>query len=428
MYVVPKNDRNRAIRKLSEFEEVALREYWRSRTERQHDSAYRRAALRVIRDAHDARAWIVCDCEDWEPGEDSTPWLLFPIMDGDHFTVRRALSDEHAPECVFAYEDGELEAGGSSATAGACRRGQPRLLLYGGRDALGGGPGNERNGPQRRRRQIHRLARVLFWLFEEAGVQTYLPGQGDRSFVNDLDAVRDFAEGVQVVPGLSLNEILFTRVLPNDPGFANCFERMRGRWPARRRWQGFVLRSVTAIEGQRLCFANGLHLDIDGEIRSNAIAGADARGPYVALISVVHDPAAGRFRAANAYVHARLKSRATLVDSGYERDCMSALQWAVDEIEKRTKLHCRLTKPLLDIPTSMTDSEVCKPDFLLEYSGKRLVVECMGIDSDEYRERKARTHPLMRRLGDLIEYDRTAADEQRAGRRLIASVLRWAGI
>ena len=53
---------------------------------------------------------------------------------------------------------------------------------------------------------------------------------------------------------------------------------------------------------------------------------------------------------------------------------------------------------------------------------KTLVVEAMGFDSAEYEAAKAKTHPRMRTLGELVTVDPAEVDRDVAVRKILRTL------
>lgn len=162
-----------------------------------------------------------------------------------------------------------------------------------------------------------------------------------------------------------------------------------------------------------------------------------ARGPYVALIHARR--VRGTAWADAAYLHPCWRcDRPVPVDSGNERLAMTMAAAFVDECRRQRVPgagRMRLDKPCVDArgelaPHSDPGRGPLVPDLLLRLpGGRRTVVEVMGYDGRDYRERKERMASDLREAGvDWIEADATRPEREwaaglegdlnRLGRRL----------
>jgi len=97
------------------------------------------------------------------------------------------------------------------------------------------------------------------------------------------------------------------------------------------------------------------------------------------------------------------------VDSDQERKTYRKLLSIADYYRKRGGVML-IEKP---VRGRNTNCGICRPDFIVwdeirPAPEHTIIIETMGFDSDEYRERKARTTVIMREIGNtLIEDDRT---------------------
>jgi hypothetical protein len=76
----------------------------------------------------------------------------------------------------------------------------------------------------------------------------------------------------------------------------------------------------------------------------------------------------------------------------------------------------------------MTPDGPCRPDFILEGRSrvtgemKTLVVEAMGFDNAEYEAAKAKTHPRMKTLGQLVTIDPNEVNQDKAARKILRTL------
>ncbi len=136
---------------------------------------------------------------------------------------------------------------------------------------------------------------------------------------------------------------------------------------------------------------------------------AGSRAPYWVIIEYRLD-ANGDAYCHEGYAHAANSlDNPVPVESNKERDTLKVILSATDYVGKcdNSPSAISLLKPLFTLKSG-ADNELVHPDFILNVvpAGKdivgSLIIETMGNDSEEYIQRKAGTHELMARLGDLI--------------------------
>ncbi|WFU04594.1 hypothetical protein QA648_27865 (plasmid) [Rhizobium sp. CB3171] len=96
------------------------------------------------------------------------------------------------------------------------------------------------------------------------------------------------------------------------------------------------------------------------------------------------------------------------VDSDLERQTLEILK----RLQKDHPIfRISICKPLFDVEVVLEDSAIgrCKPDFVVTFARRgeerTVAIETMGMTTDDYEDRKARTHPLMlKRYGGLIQH------------------------
>ncbi|MFM5478344.1 hypothetical protein ACET81_20740 [Aeromonas veronii] len=96
------------------------------------------------------------------------------------------------------------------------------------------------------------------------------------------------------------------------------------------------------------------------------------------------------------------------VDSRFERETFKALRTLA-----RKELECQrsitVIKPLSDLVAPLS-GEPCRPDVVIEFGVRKIIVEVMGSYSDDYKLSKAITLPRMREIAPVIEFDALGAD------------------
>ena len=191
----------------------------------------------------------------------------------------------------------------------------------------------------------------------------------------------------------------------------------------RRRPYGLFIGTFDRIENKTLYprRADKKPIPVIGDL---AVFGEDKilrRPPYL-VIGLLTQPSrkAASVELLNAYAHPCVAwDRLTLVDSNLERETLALLISCRDWLAQNHNITFAIQKPHFDVGPDETENarEVCIPDFILRPQGhgirhQLVVVETMGTDDPDYRERKKRMRLLFEQIGKgpypvpVIEHDR----------------------
>jgi len=163
-------------------------------------------------------------------------------------------------------------------------------------------------------------------------------------------------------------------------------------------------------------------IPVTGQLAIFGESGTMCRPPYM-VIGVLGYPTreAHKVELINAYAHPCVAwDRLIPVDSQLERETFGLLVSCRDWLLTNHNIKMTIEKPLFDIKSEKTSDlqALCKPDFILrcQNGGKTLqklvVIETMGYDVADYRERKTRMRPLFEHIYNnhhpvpIIEHDR----------------------
>lgn len=437
MRVIEANASRKFIRILPQIDCDALRTVRAGDTSVPNYSAHRDRAAKVMDDLRSQHCWIECDCladsNMTGGGHEELAIVGFQRTPSGRVTFFRHKNwGQHAPGCVFEWGEGELDGGdGPEKKAhGARPRTKPSFVLY---DVdtphVIDGPSIDVGVAQRSQgARPGTLAKRLFYLIDGAKVNVVRGKPSDDQFKRDMDAIRNFAASLKILPGIALGSVLWTSwksVTESWP--AQTFERFarEDQWPKGKPLQGFLLLQADDV-ADRVIKHKGKELLVEGEVRKNARDGDLARAPFLVLVSLRYDAQEKRCHAMQAYAHAHDSASAVLVDSNYERETLSVLRWCQAQAHAANQAF-EIFKPVFDIfPTEQDedDGNWCRPDFLIKGADKTLVVECAGIDSEEYRERKMRTQEIMAKIGQVIVDERaTLQNSDKAFKVLSKKVL-----
>jgi hypothetical protein len=265
------------------------------------------------------------------------------------------------------------------------------------------------------------LAKLLFLLLSEALLNSLHPRASLNGNHHKQDAaIRRAAKELELTLGdqrlqdclaLSLKEYgeLERYLIRNEPGWE--------------RPQGIFIEVFKGIESNTLIpySDDNERLKITGKLTVFGEGKKLNRPPYL-VIGLMGQPREGAktIELLEAYAHPCVDwRRLMLLDSNLERDTLDLLVRFRDQIAKKKEIDITIKKPLFNMasPNGKDHSEVCIPDFIIHASGPNVknpavIIEAMGYDDLEYRERKTRMHALFSQIGQgphpipIIEHDR----------------------
>lgn len=410
-------------------------------------AAEREAARSVVLKMHPFGGMLVCDCRG---GGAAKPALVL-VSDGG---IRRHVTDaypEHAVECPFSRPPSEARA---TVRSYSRPTGNLFRLLSNFRADAGHVPPRV-VGPASavsRRSRCSRLASLLKELVVRAELHRLNLGEARPSLGLQYGRLRDASVGMFVAEQVRLREVLATN-LDADGSLAARLEAMpAARWNGGRE-VGVIVCQVTGVTAPMLQ-SGKVSLEVFGRI---AVFGEDADAPLrisataPGLVAVLLARPGPRepFRPLQAYVHPCLSPVGLMpVDSDRERQTLAQIEDVAAWLFRKHQVAMRAEKPLFDMGDPMPEGddvetrETCVPDFLVTASlpggaSTLLVVETMGYGDDFYRDRKLRTHAVMRRVfgREPIEHDFLRPDneaqparDKRFRKRLIRETLTGLGV
>ncbi|MGC5887251.1 hypothetical protein [Ralstonia pseudosolanacearum] len=451
MRLIRNSGNNKVLRQLNEAEAESVRRYCGAglKTEQQ-DARVVAALLAEMHNGKEPLYWLECDCRDAEK-PDQHPRMTARIRgDGPRHFVRLAGRDAH--QCSLQAfrtdpsedEDDELEPSG---------RHRPLVpivnpLEYLDRDHEAGGkrPGGGSSGSNGsvKGRRIPRLGRILYTVLDQAGFSSITTAELEATANprRSWERLETFAGGEAMKGALTLNDLLFTKPWIKPEEMLAKVDKLE--WPKGKKRSAFVLFVADEVSSTAATKFTRLGPKIVAPATEIRIGGRDqnfTNPPYWVLAVVDrNDDGAPRVREAFAQ-HAFEKDRPVPLDSSYERHTLAQLLTVMEWVKKRG-LSVTLRKPLFDSEVPLDDGEVayCRADFELEVSPPgqaatpgRILIECMGSESQEYLNQKVGTHAIMRHRGAVIEHEVRHDDLQsdrddRLRRRVYGRLLELAGV
>ncbi|MBD1389504.1 hypothetical protein IC617_08695 [Neiella sp. HB171785] len=261
----------------------------------------------------------------------------------------------------------------------------------------------EGSGPRKTRgesktKRISRLLALLLQVLDSA--QLHKLDCTKRSLPTTIANIKTAAQQYRLPADITLDSMLHFNEL-NLPRLKEALRRPPKDWPATSTWHQIVLYSCDKFERKddKFLLYNGNRKPVTifnyGRAKlSNAGFLTDkSEGPFLFILVFqlgykATDPNASFVQLAKcAVTYINNKSEWCPLESQYE----SAMHWALRKVMPDLA-PVRLEKPLFD------DCDV-RPDFVLVRDQQASVaIEVAGMDTPEYRESKAKTHPVMQQL------------------------------
>lgn len=241
-----------------------------------------------------------------------------------------------------------------------------------------------------------------------------IPPLQDRpafSLSGQLSRMRAAAKEFRVLRTWTLNALTSTWAADywdGDSRWQGLLSASRSDWPATARRTGFMLLYAKNVSAQSVMPASSARtIDVMGKVRQPLRGDPSHRGPFLVLLNAdFGDDDEGPARAIQAYAQPVYNPDTLFpVESGFERQVSHLLFWLQDSLfEALPDLSIRIVKPLFAIETPIG---LCRPDFIIEATYKEhpsmvLVVEAMGMETEDYQAAKARTLPRMEQIGPVF--------------------------
>lgn len=352
--------------------------------------------------------WFYCDCL----GPGVTPPAL--VLAEESY-IRRHYDPpwpEHADGCDFQSDPSELAA---ITRSHARPPAGPLLLLRRIRED------KDEDGPARvafrsRSQRRDALATVLMQLIDNAGLNSLPAVAAIPDLREQYARLRTAAEGIKLDQALPVATYLCTY----PPALPEFFQKI-AKAPSSRfrktRPHGLLVAVASKVGGGQIVFGRDQAVAVRGEIAVFAEPDGHgrempsekaARAPYLVIALVGRPTSEEPPMLLRAYAHPCVSHQhLMLVDSNLERHTLRELRSLQAWLANSQGIAMEIIKPLFDIARGQMDDgprPPCIPDFILDAPGvsaggrQAVLVETMGFADPVYRQRKERSHALMKRL------------------------------
>ncbi|CAH0354296.1 hypothetical protein [Sphingobium sp. CECT 9361] len=369
------------------------------------------ASIMLVQQARIGKKWIACDCL----GSDCRPPILLPVFlsEAETYYLRRLTGSgraEHVPDCPFFRDQAtnrisqvrnpETPADPPTGFFEALRPAPEKLAQR---------PDDDNSDDRTRNASLPKLARLLWRLMNVSGLNVIAPISAEptvRSIGLEFKKLSAAAARIEIAPGIELGRALWThaQALESKRAYA-CIRALSRTWPRGHAPQGFLTIFAQQVRGATIYPADSDPILVANRVQSPSVSGNPVKGPFLVMILIGQYPEAKGLAPLRAYAQPVFSgNRFVPVESDFERRALRVLLDARRAFA-REGMDIAIQKPVFD---TLTPLGPCRPDFLLEARSRRtgevhqLVVEAMGLLSDEYRAAKIARNPKLELIAPVV--------------------------
>jgi len=349
------------------------------------------ASIMLVQQARIGGKWIACDCRPLG----TPPPILTPafLSEAETYYLRRLTSasrPEHHADCPFFRDQATnriTEVRNQESAA------DPPYgffeVLRPAPEKLAQRPEEEASDDRTRQASIPRLARLLWRLLENAGLNRLPPlshMSPDHSISDEFKALAITAGKIEIAPGIELGRALWThaQALHSNRIYARLRELAR-HWPRGHAPQAFLTLFAHHVRGSTIHVAGSEAIVLANRVQLPSVRNNPIGGPYLVIVVIGEYPEAHGYAPLRGYAQPILSGRWFIpVDTEFERVVLKALL-ALRRSFDRRGLDMYLEKPVFD---TLTPMGACRPDIMVEFhcrstgECRRVIIEAMD-SSDE---------------------------------------------
>lgn len=369
------------------------------------------AGITLVQQARIGAKWIACDCL----GADRAPPILTPafLSEAETYYLRRLTSTkrpEHHADCPFFRDQVTNRI---TATRGAQTPADPPVgyfeVLRPAPEKLAQRPDNDASDDRTRNASVPRLARLLWRLLSNAGLNIAVPypeEPPERTIAEQFKTLAGAAAKIEVAPGIELGRVLWSHgdALHSKRAYAGIRELAR-HWPRGHAPQGFLTVFAKEFKGSMIFPAGSEPITVANRVQSPSVRANPIKGPYLVIIVMGEYPEAHGYAPLRAYAQPIYSgTRFMPVESDFERSVLRAILGSRREFARRG-VDIAFEKPVFD---RLTPLGPCRPDFLIEARSRstgeirQLIVEAMGGPSADYLAQKAAGHRNLEQIAPVL--------------------------
>ena len=385
------------------------------------------AGITLIQQARIGAKWIACDCL----GSDCSPPVLTPafLSEAETYYLRRLTSakrPEHRANCPFFRDQVTNRI---TQTRSALTPADPPVgffeVLRPAPEKLAQRPDNDATDDRTRNASVPRLARLLWHLLRNAGLNLVPPAAEEaieRTITQEFRALSAAASKMEIAPGIELGRALWThgQALHSKRAYAGVRALAR-RWPRGHAPQGFLTIFAHEFKGATVHAAGCEPILIANRVQSPSVRGNPVQGPYLVIVVLGEYPETRGYAPLRAYAQPIFSgNRFIPVESDFERTVLRALLEARRRFD-RQGIDLVIEKPVFDILAPLGS---CRPDFLLEARSRvtgeirQTIVQAMGGPSPDYLALKAAVQRPLEQIAPVLSVTPREVESGQFGGRL----------
>lgn len=390
------------------------------------------AGITLVQQARIGAKWIACDCL----GADRAPPILTPafLSEAETYYLRRLTSTkrpEHHADCPFFRDQVTNRI---TETRGAQTPADPPVgffeVLRPAPEKLAQRPDNDASDDRTRSASVPRLARLLWRLLSNAGLNIAVPYHEEplkRTIAEEFKALAAAAAKIEVAPGIELGRVLWTHgdALHSRRAYAGIRELAR-RWPRGHAPQGFLTVFAKEFKGSTIFPAGSEPIAVANRVQSPSVRANPIKGPYLVIIVMGEYPEAHGYAPLRAYAQPIYSgARFMPIESDFERSVLGAILGSRHEFARRG-VDIAVEKPVFD---RLTPLGPCRPDFLIEARSRstgeirQLIVEAMGGPSADYLAQKETGHRKLEQIAPVLVITPADVDDGKVSRLLSEALI-----
>ena len=393
-----------------------------------------RASVTLVVAARECHHWLACDCLD----ESLSPPLISPayLSIAETYYLRRLTSarlgrPEHKDDCPF-FRPQAPHRRRNTAIGKQEAIDHPDRLFNAHRlapEKLASAPDDDEPDDRSRGLAIPRLARLLWWLLERAGLDELAPlparGEFHPSIRDQFAALARSAHTLEIAPGVPLEKHVYFH--PKALTSNRIYAALRGsahEWPSGYAAQAFLIAYASGIRGQTITTADG-DLTIRNRIQYATVNGAAVGGPYLTITVIGEHSKAEGYQALRAYAQPiQAGNRFLAVHAREEREAIEQLITLQYRL-RRMNVSLSAKKPLFDI---LTRRGPIRPDLLVAaFDGdtgeeREWALQVMADSRPEYALLKAEERGLLEQLGAVLVLGPHELEQKLLARRILADL------
>lgn len=393
-----------------------------------------RASVTLVVAARERHQWLACDCL----GGGLPPPLISPayLSIAETYYLRRLTSaklgrPEHRDDCPFFRPQAPHRLR-DTAISELVSIDHPDRLFNAHRlapEKLASAPNDAEPDDRARGLAIPRLARLLWWLLERAGLDELaaLPAQGEfhPSIRDQFAALARAAHTLEIAPGVPLEKHIYfhPKALTSNKIYA-ALRASALDWPTGYAPQAFLITYASAIGGQTISSANG-DLTIRNRVQYATINTAAVGGPYLTITIIGEHSKAEGYRALRAYAQPiQAGNRFLGVHAREEREAIEQLITLQYRL-RRMNISLSAKKPLFDI---LTRRGPIRPDLLVAaFDGdtgeeREWALQVLADRRPEYALMKDQERALLEQLGSVITLGPDELQQKALARRILGDL------